>query len=117
MEFEISLVNLSFYAFHGVFEEEKKTGNTFIVNLSVFVDVNPESFTDEVSSTVSYADLFEIIKKEMIVPANLLESVLLRISKEIKVNFPGVKRGKISIEKKHPPIPGMIGQAVVALNF
>lgn len=116
MEYEISLNNLIFYSFHGVYEEERITGNEFRVNLKITIPgKNQES--DELSTTVSYADLYNIVEEEMRIPRKLLETVVYEISKKIKEKFHNVSSGRISIEKLHPPIPGMIGSASVALVF
>ena len=117
MEFEICLKDLRFYAYHGVFEEERKTGNEFKVDLSVFTPYDDNIRSDDLSKTVSYANLFNIIKEEMSIPRNLLEKVAIEIALKIKRDFPVIQRGRINIEKIHPPIPGMIGSAAIALNF
>lgn len=117
MEFKISLNKLIFYAYHGVYEEERKIGNEFHVSLSVFTDYNDDIKKDDIESTISYADLYEIVKAEMGRPKKLLETVAQRIMSSIKSNFPQIKRGEVTIEKIHPPITGMFGTASVTLIF
>ena len=117
MNFEISLSDLRFYAYHGVFEEERKLGNEFRVSLSVLIPYNEAMENDDIASTVSYADLFEIIREEIDRPVKLLETLALRIVKKIRNNHPMVAGGKLTIEKVHPPIPRIIGSASVTLNF
>ncbi|MCH5225780.1 MAG: dihydroneopterin aldolase [Muribaculaceae bacterium] len=118
MEFEIILDKLRFYAFHGVFEEERRVGNEFIVNLSVKVACGQEVRADSLEATVSYAELFEIVKEEINKPRNLLEKVALEIADRIREKFcEQIISGRIEIRKVHPPIPGMLGEAGVALNF
>ena len=117
MEFEICLKDLRFYAYHGVFDGEKKIGNEFRVSFSVFMPFNESIDTDDLEKTVSYADLYEIVKEEMQSPKNLLEKVTSDIARRVKKEFPIITRGRIEIEKVHPPIPGILGSALVALNF
>ena len=117
MEFRISLNNLIFYGYHGVLEEERKLGNEFIVNLSVWVPIDSKAEMDSIDSTVSYAELYEIVKQEMDNPVNLLETICLKISRGIKSRFPQLIKGEIRIEKLRPPISGMIGSASVSLEF
>lgn len=117
MKFEITLNNLLFYAYHGVAPEERQNGNEFTVNLSVFIPCTERHECDNLAKTVSYADLFEIIKAEMECPRQLLETVAYKIGAEIKKKFEIVESGIIRIEKKRPPIPEMIGSAAVALHF
>lgn len=121
MEFEICLNRVHFYGYHGVLEEENRLGNEFIVDLRVDIETcgyfEDESFEDNIESTVSYLDLYRILEDEMKVPRKLLESVAYHVAKRIKSDYPEVKRGEIRIEKKRPPIAGMIGSASVSLKF
>ena len=117
MEFKISLSNLIFYAFHGVYEEERKIGNEFRISLSVFLPYNEEIEEDQLYDTVSYADLYEIVRQEMESPKNLLETVASKIVTRIRSEYPKIKRGEVTIEKVRPPIPGMLGSASVTLYF
>ena len=117
MEFEISLENLIFYAYHGVFEEERKLGNKFRVSVSVYIPYRESMKEDELEKTLSYVDLYSIIKEEMEIPRKLMEKLALEIMERIKGEFHEVSRGFIKIEKMNTPIPGMIGNANVVLHF
>ena len=117
MEFEISLQDLHFYSYHGVLDEERTTGNEFKVNLSVWIPAKEDIKEDNLQATVSYVDLFEIVKSEMSKSRKLLETVCFSISQRIKDKFPEVLRGYVKIEKKRPPIKEMLGYASVSLNF
>jgi dihydroneopterin aldolase len=70
-EFTIELRDLQFYSFHGLYEEEKKVGGEFIVDV-----LANDSSHREVSSikAVNYAEVFAIIKTEMNQPRELLET-------------------------------------------
>ena len=117
MEFEISLKDIKFYSYHGVYEQERRTGNEFIVNLSVFIEASTQIEDDQISSTVSYAELFSIVENEMRQPRNLMEKVAMLIVERIKKEFPKITRGHLRIEKTRPPIPGMLGSASITLWF
>ena len=117
MDFEISLNDLRFYAYHGVEEFEREFGNKFNVSLSVKIPYDSRIREDDLNFTVSYADLYSIVEAEMLIPRNLLETVAVGIAGKIKERFPIVTGGKIRIEKDRPPIPGMLGSASVILNF
>lgn len=117
MEFEISLNSIRIYAYHGVYEEERRIGNEFIISLSIYLPINKDILDDSLSHTVSYADLFNIIHEENKIPHRLLETLTLSIAEKIKKNYPQITRGKIKIEKSRPPIPDMLGSASVTLFF
>lgn len=114
-EFEILLENVMIYAYHGVFEEERYIGNEFEVNLNVKYSA-PDRGTikeDNLGNTVSYVDLWEIVKEEMADTRQLLESVASSIAERIKSSFPQCHYIECSISKKRPPIPGFTGSAAV----
>lgn len=117
MEFEISLNNLHFYSHHGILEHEKQFGNEFLVDLMVKIPYSETIEKDDLAATVSYADLYDIVAKEMENPRNLLEKVASSIVSGIKARFSQIKGGYIRIEKVRPPIPGMLGSASVRLQF
>lgn len=115
-EFEIQLRDVMIYAQHGVMPEERVLGNQYRVNVRLCIDA--ESFVeDDLSKTVSYADVFDVLKMTMGIPAALLETVVVRFAKEVKRRWPMIKHGEIEIIKTVPPIPGMIGEAGVKYLF
>lgn len=107
-EFIIELRGLQFYSFHGLYEEEKKTGGEFVIDALIKIN----SSHDEVSSieeTVNYAEVFRIIKKEMKEPRELLETLTQSIAEKIHSEFPVIKEIEVRVEKKAPPIVGFTG--------
>lgn len=108
----IELTGLRFHAFHGLYEEEKKTGNEFEVNL--WVDYIPSAeVISEISDTVNYADLFGIVRSGMNKPTALLETLAIQITEAIWESFPQIKKTDILISKLHPPITQFTGRVGV----
>lgn len=113
----IHLKDLRFYAFHGVLPQEKSVGAYFILNICVKVDVERAALTDELSDTVSYADIYQIAKEEMQVTSKLLEHVAGRICKRLYQEFSSVEAVNITIEKENAPIgTGAQGLAGITLH-
>ena len=79
MEYEIALRDLRFHARHGVWEQENAVGNEFIVTVSVKIPYSEAIAADQLDATISYADLFSIVKEEMRRPRNLVEAVAASI--------------------------------------
>ncbi|MDE5886310.1 MAG: dihydroneopterin aldolase [Muribaculaceae bacterium] len=117
MYFEIALNNLRFHSFHGVFPQETKVGNEFIVNLIVRVPPSDAMINDLPEGTVSYADLYAVVEEEMKKPGKLLESVAERIRASLLDKFPQIESGQVSICKSTPPIANISGSATVCLFF
>ena len=78
-EFEISLADLHFHAHHGVFSQENKVGNDFSVTLTVRIPFSENVMDDDLSATISYAELYGIVEEEMNHPRKLL---MTRLEKE-----------------------------------
>lgn len=112
----IFLRELSFYAFHGVAEQEQRVGNVFIVNVKLKVDFSKAVQTDSVTDTVSYADVFQAIKDEMAIPSQLLEHLCARIVQRIFNNFPTVEEVEIELHKQNPPMGADVASAGVEMH-
>jgi len=108
---------MKFYAFHGVMEQERIVGNTFIVNLKLDVDLSKASETDDLSDTINYAEIYDIVKAEMEIPSKLLEHVAGRILQRIKTEFPVIEKIKIRLAKERPPVGGEIESAAVVMKI
>ena len=107
-EFIIELRGLQFYSFHGLYDEEKKIGGEFVVDVLARLD----SSHREVSSleeTVNYAEVFAIITVEMNQPRELLETLTQSIAEKIHSKFSSIKEIEVRVEKKVPPIVGFNG--------
>jgi dihydroneopterin aldolase len=113
---KITLHEMRFYAYHGVFAQEQRVGNHFIVELSFWADIAESLYQDELEETISYADVYEVIKAEMAIPSRLLEHVVGRISERLFATFPRMQRIALTLSKCNPPFPGEVHSAAVTLE-
>lgn len=104
----IELKHLHFFAYHGLYAEEKKIGNEFEINLSVGYSPVSGVITD-ISETINYTKLYELLKSEMEKPRNLLETLVMEIAELIHASFPIIKKVEIEITKLHSPIVKFTG--------
>lgn len=112
----IQLDDLRFHSYHGVMPQERRVGNEFRVDISVVIPVTGAMQRDELSGTLSYADIFDVVRCGMEQPSDLLEHVALRIAGDVSRRWK-ILSGEITIRKMAPPIPGMTGTAAVTLRF
>jgi dihydroneopterin aldolase len=108
----IELKQLRFLAYHGLYAEERKTGNEFEINLSVSYQPSSGTITG-ISDTVNYSELYKLLKTEMQNPRHLLETLVMELAEAIHISFPQVKKIEISITKLHVPIAKFTGTAGV----
>ncbi len=100
----VFLRNVRFYAFHGVLPQERQVGGDFLLSLRVAYPLDAAMESDEVGDTLNYATLFELAKREMDVPSQLLEHVADRIVKAIMATFPAVTSVELELTKQNPPM-------------
>ncbi len=111
----VELKQVRFFAFHGLYEEEKRKGTEF--ELSLAVSFLPEKeMIGLIDETVNYAELYEIVNAEMQQPRDLLETLAMTIVDKIHITYPIIKRAVISITKLNPPIPGIKGSTGVTYS-
>ena len=116
----IEIDRMKVRANHGVFPQERIVGNDFEVSLAIDVpaeEMDRAAMQDNSALTVSYADLAEIISGIMADPADLLETVALRIRNAINERFPQVMGGRIKVAKITPPVPVVMARAAVELKW
>jgi len=115
MKSYILLENIVFYAYHGVFPQERAVGNVYIINLKIEVDLSKAGDTDRLEDTISYADVYDIVKQEMARPSNLLEHVAKRIITRLRAEYSLISGLEIKLSKRNPPIGGQLDYASVVL--
>lgn len=114
--FRISLDDLEFIGRIGVTDQERTVGNIFKVNVSF--DFPAEGFRDDVlESTISYADVYDIVRDVMSETHLLLETVARKISFELRRRWPAVCSGKVRITKCSVPVTGITGSCSVEICF
>lgn len=104
----IAINNMQFYAYHGCFEQERAIGTHFRVDISFLTDTSLAEETDNIEDTVSYLDVYRVVKSEMMIPSHLLEHVCRRVGESVLHNFPGVQEVTVKICKMNPPLGGQM---------
>ena len=84
MRTSIHIGTLRFYAHHGVLPQEQKVGNYFKVETTLYTDFSRALVTDELTDTLNYAEVCQIISDEMAIPSRLLEHVAGRIINSLR---------------------------------
>ena len=75
-----------------------------MVNLRVGYDVTKAMETDDVADTLNYAQLYELVRREMDQPSNLLEHVAGRIGQAVFCAYPQVEAVELTVTKLNPPM-------------
>lgn len=114
---KIYLNDLRIYAMHGVGEQENIVGNSYIINIELDADYSKAAVNDCLDFTVSYADVYELVREEMAVPSKLLEHVSYRIASHILERFELVSAVSVSLMKENPPMGADIASCGVRITL
>ena len=109
----ITLNDMRFYAHHGCFEQERAIGTHFRVDMAFETDTLRAEVTDNIVDTVSYLDVYQVVKQEMGKPSNLLEHVARRVGERVKRDFPAVTSVRVKVSKLNPPLGGHLDSVSV----
>jgi dihydroneopterin aldolase len=112
----IHLYDVLFYAYHGLYEEEKLKGNQFIINLSVKYHPVVSPVTS-IHQTIDYTALYQLVLQRMNITTPLLETIVMDIAAQILDRFAMAEEVNISIKKLHPPISNFEGHVGVSYEL
>ncbi len=101
----ITLTGLRVHGRHGVHEHERRRGQEFVVDATVWLDLGPAAAADELSATLDYGVLAQ--RAAQIVsgqPCNLIETVAARIADEVLADQ-RVQAVEVTVHKPSAPIP------------
>ena len=102
---EIPAPDLRFYARHGVLEQERTVGNAYTVNLTLRLsDAGTAVFDDRLDGTISYAEVYALVREEMHTPSSLLEHVAGRILRRLFETFDLLEHAVVEACKDNPPM-------------
>ena len=116
MQTSISIQGASFFAYHGYYEEERKSGNNFIIDAGVTVKTF-DSLDDNILDTVNYETLYTICKEEMSQTQKLLETVVYNILIRFRDQLPHVSDAWVTMHKIGPQLGGKVDRAVVSMRL
>jgi 7,8-dihydroneopterin aldolase/epimerase/oxygenase len=100
----IAVTGIECYAHHGVLAEERRDGQTFLVDLVLGVDTRPAAASDDLRDTVDYGSLVGKVKASVeSSPVDLIETVAQRIADTCLLDG-RVEWARITVHKPDAPI-------------
>ena len=105
MKTKLFINNLEIFANHGLFEEENKLGQKFIFDIECELNYKKALFSDEMTDSISYADIADVVVKTATINTfNLLERLAGEILKNIFNEFPQIEKIRLKVNKPAAPI-------------
>ena len=101
---EITLTGLRVFGRHGVYEQERRDGQHFVVDTTLYVSADRAAASDDVADTVHYGEVAErIVELVGNDPVNLLEKLAARIADDL-LAWDHVRMVSVTIHKPQAPI-------------
>jgi dihydroneopterin aldolase len=101
---------------HGVFEHERRDGQDFVVDVTVWLDLAPAAASDDLADTLHYGELAErvaaIVGGE---PHDLIETVAGRIADDVLTDE-RVMGVEVTLHKPQAPIPLEFADVAVVVS-
>ena len=114
-EYRVGLEDVRFFAYHGLFPEERILGNWFVLTVRVSKQGQFGLF-ERIDETFDYGQIYMICQEVMADPVDLLETVAQRIANRLKQSFRGISRYEIHVWKEQPPLGMLGGKSCVSLE-
>jgi dihydroneopterin aldolase len=101
---ELAITGIECFGHHGVFEFEKRQGQTFVIDLALGLDTAPAAASDDLRDTVDYGSLVLSVKAAVEKdPVDLIESLAQRIA-DVCLLDARVEWARVTVHKPDAPI-------------
>lgn len=112
----ITLTGLRVRGNHGVFDHEKRDGQDFLVDVTVWIDLDRAARSDELADTLHYGELAERTAAIVGGPSrDLIETVAGEVAAEVMTDE-RVNAVEVTIHKPSAPIPLMFTDVAVTIR-
>lgn len=101
----IELRGLTVRGNHGVFDHERRDGQDFIVDVTVWIDLAAAAASDDLADTVDYGALAQLAAEVVAgPPRNLIETVAAEIADRVMADV-RLHAVEVVVHKPDAPIP------------
>ncbi|MBA2389013.1 MAG: dihydroneopterin aldolase [Geodermatophilaceae bacterium] len=112
----ITLTGLTVRGYHGVYAEERRDGQDFVVDVRLGIDVSEAARSDDVADTVHYGELArrlaEVVAGD---PVDLIETLAERLA-EVCLSDVRVETVQLTVHKPGAPIPLSFTDVAVTIH-
>ena len=112
----IKINKIKLYAYHGCLPEEALIGGNYEVNVVLHTDFMEAAQTDDLSKTIDYVLVNQIVKEEMAIRSKLIEHVTKRIHDNLLNKFKSISTLQVKVTKLNPPMNGDVEKVSVIVG-
>jgi len=105
MDGHIRLDGIRVFAHHGVYPEERQAGQTFVIDVTMHLNLEPAVATDDLAATIDYGALAQAIHHRVADERwDLIERVAGRVA-DLVMEDDRVDAVEVTVHKPEAPIP------------
>lgn len=113
---ELAVTGIECFGHHGVFDFERREGQTFVVDLVLGIDTRPAAASDDLPDTVDYGSLVNAVKAAVERdPVDLIETVAQRIA-DVCLTDDRVEWTKVTLHKPDAPIEATFSDVALTIT-
>ena len=117
MSDQIFLTGIAGFGYHGLFDHERQNGQDFFVDVTLTVDLTAASKSDEISDTVNYAEITNLVVTHITIePVNLIEKLAGRIADHILKDHSKVLEATVTVHKPQAPVDAVLKDIAVQIT-
>ena len=109
MSDRIDIKNIKAFAYHGVFDHEARDGQDFFVDISMSVNLQAASLSDDLSDTVDYGAITnQVVQEIQGERVQLIEKLAGRIADTLLSTHPKITSLAVTVHKPHAPVTASV---------
>ncbi len=117
MSDQIYLTGIHGFGYHGLFEHERKNGQDFFVDVALTLDLLAASESDLIDDTVNYAEITDLVVKNIVSdPVNLIEKLAGRIAESVLKSHVKVLAVTVTVHKPQAPVAAQLKDIAVQVT-
>lgn len=102
---KIHIKNLEVFAKHGVFPEENRLGQKFVVSAELFLDTRRAGMADELEQSVNYGEVGQTITRYLTENTwKLIEAAAEHLAEKLLMEYPLLRGVHLEIKKPWAPV-------------
>lgn len=102
---QIYIKNLEVFGRHGVFPEENKLGQKFLINAVLYIHTREAGLKDDLTKSIHYGEVSHFIAKYMVDHTfQLIETAAEQLARAVLLQFPAMEKITLEIAKPWAPI-------------
>lgn len=113
---EVHVMGVRTFAYHGCMKEEAKIGTWFETDVKLTANLSQAAVSDDLTQTIDYVTVAEIVQAEMAQRADLIEHVAKRILARCKSEWSYAEKVRVEVRKYNAPMQAEVGHVAVVFE-